>query len=64
MIVVGGSRLLSDAFASSPDRLHAMGERGRAYVQRYDWSMIAEDMLDAYRWMLGRVSLPTYIHKD
>ena len=31
-----------------------MGERGRAYVQRYDWDDIARQTIDAYRWVLGQ----------
>lgn len=62
--VEGLKEALSDAFASSPDRLHAMGERGRTYVQRYDWTRIAADMLDVYSWVLGKGSRPACVRLD
>jgi glycosyltransferase involved in cell wall biosynthesis len=55
---------LSEAFALPARRLVEMGERGRAYVQRYDWSVIAGQMLDAYRWVLGQGPLPDCIRLD
>lgn len=55
---------LTEAFALSAGGLVEMGERGRAYVQRYDWSVIAGQMLEAYRWVLGHGPLPECIHLD
>ena len=55
---------LKKAFSLPPDRLVEMGVRGRDYVQRYDWSVIAGQMLDAYRWVLGQESLPDCIRLD
>ena len=31
----------------------AMGARGREYVRRYDWSNLAGNLADSYRWLLG-----------
>ncbi len=36
----------------------AMGERGREYVRRYDWSVIARDIVAVYAWVLGRGPQP------
>ena len=55
---------LKEAFFMPPDRLVEMGKRGRDYVQRYDWSVIASQMLGAYRWLLGQESLPDCIRLD
>lgn len=62
--VEGLKDALFDAFAASPDRLHAMGERGRNYIQRYDWTRIAADMLDVYSWVLGKGSQPACVRLD
>lgn len=55
---------LTQAFALPPERLVEMGERGRKYVQRYDWSVIAGQMLEAYRWVLGQGRLPDFVRLD
>ena len=55
---------LMEAFALPAGSLAEMGERGREYVQRYDWSIIAGQMLDAYRWVLGQGVLPDCIRLD
>lgn len=62
--VAGLHAALTDALASLPQRLREMGEQGRAYVQRYDWSHIAEDMLSAYRWVLGQGPQPDCVRTD
>lgn len=46
---------------SDADRL-AMGERGRTYVQRYNWEAIAKDTLALYRWVLGQGERPACVH--
>jgi len=62
---VGGlNDALSDAMRAPYQCLREMGERGRNYVQRYDWSHIAVDMLDVYRWVLGRGPRPDYVRID
>lgn len=55
---------LTEALALPAGGLVEMGERGREYVQRYDWSVIAGQMLDAYRWVLGQGPLPDCIRLD
>lgn len=62
--VAGLQEALTDALTSPLQRLREMGERGRAYVQRYDWSHIAGDMLAAYRWVLGRGPQPDCVRTD
>ncbi|WP_374521561.1 glycosyltransferase [Hydrogenophaga sp.] len=43
---------LHAAMALSDVEREAMGVRGRAYVQRYDWDQIAKQTVDVYRWVL------------
>lgn len=52
---------LTKTFALPAGRLVEMGELGREYVQRYGWSVIADQMLDAYRWVLAQGPLPDYV---
>jgi glycosyltransferase involved in cell wall biosynthesis len=41
---------------------HAMGERGRKLVQQsYTWPVIADQMLSAYRWLLGTAPRPACV---
>lgn len=42
-------------------RAHELGQRGHVYVQRYDWSRIAAEMLETYRWLLGHCPDPQCI---
>jgi len=42
----------------------AMGERGRALVQRYDWRDISKQTVDVYRWIVGRGPKPVSVHSD
>lgn len=49
---------LRTATALGRDELSAKGACGRAYVQRYDWSDIAQQTLDVYRWILGESAKP------
>jgi len=53
---------LRQAMALSDDERRAMGERGRAYVQRYNWADIARQMADVYLWVLGQGPQPDCIH--
>lgn len=61
-----GVKPLADAIrhATSLDegQLRAMGARGRAYVQRYDWESVAQRTADVYRWILGAGARPTCVH--
>jgi glycosyltransferase involved in cell wall biosynthesis len=42
--------------------LEAMGERGRSYVQRYNWETVAKETVAVYRWVLGRGERPACVH--
>lgn len=42
----------------------AMGARGLAYVRRYDWAQIADDMAAVYRWVLGQQERPECVRVD
>ena len=55
---------LRQAMALSDDERWTMGERGRAYVQRYNWADIARQMADVYRWVLGQGTRPDCLHLD
>lgn len=52
---------LREAMALSDTERAAMGARGLAYVRRYDWASIAEDMGAVYRWVLGQGDKPTCV---
>ncbi len=47
---------LQEAISLSDDERQAMGGRGRAYVQRYNWDGIAKTTVDVYRWVLGDIA--------
>lgn len=42
----------------------AMGERGRTYVERYNWDAIAAEMLAVYHWLLGQSERPSCVRCD
>ncbi len=55
---------LREAMALSDNERSAMGERGRAYVRRYDWDDIARQTIDVYRWVLGQGPQPACVRTD
>jgi glycosyltransferase involved in cell wall biosynthesis len=55
---------LRAATALTDSERQAMGERGRAYVQRYDWDAIAAQTLALYRWVLGQGERPGFVRVD
>ncbi len=55
---------LRAATVLSDSERQAMGERGRAYVQRYDWDAIAAETLALYRWVLGHGERPACVRVD
>jgi glycosyltransferase involved in cell wall biosynthesis len=44
--------------------LRAMGGAGQSYVRRYDWTTIAEQMADTYRWVLHGGARPEWVYVD
>jgi glycosyltransferase involved in cell wall biosynthesis len=55
---------LREAMALRDAERRAMGERGRAYVRRFDWEVIAGQTLDLYRWLLGQGDRPDCVRLD
>lgn len=55
---------LRAALTIDASELAAMGARGQAYVRRYDWQVIAPQMVEVYRWMLGQGPLPACVLID
>ena len=55
---------LREAMALRDDERRAMGERGRAYVRRYDWDDIARQTIGVYRWVLGQGPQPDCVRTD
>ena len=49
---------LRSAMALSDEERHAMGERGKEYVRRYNWEDIAQQTIEVYRWILGEEDKP------
>jgi glycosyltransferase involved in cell wall biosynthesis len=62
--VDGLKSALADALTAPPQRLREMGERGRIYVQQYNWSEIAAQMVEVYRWVLKQGPLPKCVRLD
>jgi glycosyltransferase involved in cell wall biosynthesis len=55
---------LRKAMALNDDERRAMGARGREYVRRYDWEVIALQSAAVYRWMLGVGEKPECVITD
>lgn len=55
---------LRDATALSDEARQAMGTRGRDYVQRYNWTEIAQQMMAIYCWVLGQGPQPQCVRLD
>jgi glycosyltransferase involved in cell wall biosynthesis len=54
---------LGDALAQPPERLAAMGRRGRAWVAaEYSWDRVAAEMTDLYAWLLRGERRPPCVH--
>lgn len=53
---------LAEAMTLSDAARAAMGRRGLDYVRRYDWDGVAAQTFELYRWLLGGVSLPAFVH--
>ena len=56
---------LTALFAMTDDERSNMGQQGRILVEeRFNWSIIAEQMCLVYHWILGRGPMPDCVHKD
>jgi glycosyltransferase involved in cell wall biosynthesis len=56
---------IQEATSLLDEERHAMGQRGRQYVERnFGWSSIAEQMLSVYRWILGQGDKPDCVMTD
>jgi len=40
---------------------HQMGERGKTYVRRYDWSEISSEVAEVYSWLLSKGPVPSCV---
>ncbi len=59
----GIASALDEALAYTPERLMAMGARGRCLVERnYTWALAAERIARVYGWLLGREPQPEYVY--
>lgn len=56
---------LQEALTRPADELHAMGGRGREWMeQEYSWQHIAAMMQETYRWLHGGGARPGWVHAD
>lgn len=55
---------LREALGKDAATLRAMGEQGRAYAKRFNWSHLAKQTEDAYRWVLGIGAKPECVFLD
>lgn len=55
-------KALREALISSPQKLAEMGQRGKVYADNtFDSIMVAKQMLEVYRWMLGYEKKPDFV---
>lgn len=52
---------LRAATALSDEERRAMGARGREYVRRFEWSVIARDTIAVYNWIVGKGPRPACV---
>lgn len=54
---------LREATTLPDERLHAMGQAGKAWIEReLGWPSIADRMTSLYAWLVGRASRPPFVH--
>jgi glycosyltransferase involved in cell wall biosynthesis len=60
----GLERGLREALSVSDEERRGRGQRGRALVEaQYSWESVAQRMLEAYAWILGRGARPGFVHE-
>lgn len=55
---------LREAMALTDEQRYEMGVRGREYARKFDWSQIARETADVYRWLLGKADRPDCVRLD
>lgn len=56
---------LREAMSSSDSKRAEMGKRGRALIkEKYSWPKIAGQMIDVYKWLLGKGNKPDCVKLD
>ena len=58
------AQALRQSMALSDEDRRKMGERGKAYVLRYNWDNIAKQTIEVYRWLLGQRPVPDCVRMD
>ena len=55
----------AEFFALSPEAQRQIGMNGRSLVERrFTWGKIAGEMIDVYKWILGRAERPACVRMD
>lgn len=56
------AKIIDEIYSVSIDELHEMGKRGREYViNNYSGEVIAEQMIQLYKWILGEGEKPGFV---
>lgn len=56
---------MADAMARPAAELHAMGHRGRAWMQRdFGWDKVADSMMTLYEWVATGGARPSFVELD
>ncbi len=62
--VSGIRTALVNALKSSSEELKVMGASGRELARKYRWEDIATQTLEAYQWLLGEKTLPSFVSTE
>jgi glycosyltransferase involved in cell wall biosynthesis len=62
--VEGLSVALRDALQQQPAQLRDMGMRGQIYSREFNWTKIALQTAEVYRWVLGQGGRPDCVKMD
>ena len=55
---------LREALNMTPSHLQAMGNRGFSYAQEFNWTHIAQQTIEVYRWILGQGPMPACVLRN